>query len=146
MSKSNTFESDLLALVFNNTDAALIGDATGLRGSSTAGSLYVSLHTGDPGEAGTQTTSECAYGSYARVAVARSGAGWTVSGNTVENAALVQFPQCTSSSETATYFGIGTASSGAGKLVYRGALSASLAISSGIQPQFAAGALSGTED
>mgnify|MGYP000650276063 CR=1 FL=1 len=80
MSKGNTFENDLLLLIFNNTDAALIGDATGLRGSSTAGSLYVSLHTGDPGEAGNQTTNECAYGSYARVAVARSGAGWTVSG------------------------------------------------------------------
>lgn len=146
MSKGNTFENDLLALIFNNTDAALIGDATGLRGSSTAGSLYVALHTADPGEAGNQTTSECAYTSYARVAVARSGAGWTVSTNTVTNAALVQFPQCTGGSETATYFTIGTASSGAGKVLYRGALSASLAISSGIQPQFGAGEIDGTED
>lgn len=146
MSKGNTFENDLLLLIFNNTDAALIGDATGLRGSSTAGSLYVSLHTGDPGEAGTQTTSECAYGSYARVAVARTAGGWTISGNAVTNAALVQFPQCTSGSETATYFAIGTASSGTGKVLYRGALSASLAISSGIQPQFGAGDLDGTED
>jgi hypothetical protein len=146
MSKSNTFETDLLTLIFNNTDAALIGDATGLRGSSVAGSLYVSLHTGDPGEAGTQTTSECAYTSYARVAVARTAGGWTISGNAVTNAALVQFPQCTGSSETATYFAIGTASSGTGKVLYRGALSASLAISSGIQPQFAAGEIDGTED
>jgi hypothetical protein len=146
MSKSNTFETDLLTLIFNNTDAALIGDATGLRGSSVAGSLYVSLHTGDPGEAGTQTTSECAYTSYARVAVARTAGGWTISGNAVTNAALVQFPQCTGSSETATYFAIGTASSGTGKVLYRGALSASLAISSGIQPQFGATTLSGTED
>jgi len=146
MSKGNTFENDLLLLIFNNTDAALIGDATGLRGSSTAGSLYVSLHTGDPGEAGTQTTSECAYTSYARVAVARSGSGWTVSSNTVTNAALIQFPQCTGSSETATHFAIGTASTSTGKILYKGALSASLAISSGIQPQFAAGDLDGTED
>ena len=146
MSKGNTFENDLLLLIFNNTDAALIGDATGLRGSSVAGSLYVSLHTGDPGEAGTQTTSECAYTSYARVAVARTAGGWTVTGNAVTNAALVQFPQCTGSSETATYFAIGTASSGTGKILYKGALSASLAISSGIQPQFGATTLSGTED
>jgi hypothetical protein len=146
MSKGNTFENDLLLLIFNNTDAALIGDATGLRGSSTAGSLYVSLHTGDPGEAGNQTTSECAYTSYARVAVARTAGGWTISGNAVTNAALVQFPQCTGSSETATHFAIGTASSGTGKVLYRGALSASLAISSGIQPQFAGGDLDGTED
>ena len=146
MSKGNTFENDLLLLVFNNTAAALIGDASGLQPSATAGSLYVSLHTGDPGEAGNQTTNECAYTSYARVAVARSGAGWTVSGNAVTNAALVQFPQCTGSSETATHFAIGTASSGAGKVLYKGALSASLAISSGIQPQFGAGDLDGTED
>lgn len=146
MSKSNTFENELLLLLFNNTDAALIGDATGLRGSSTAGSLYVSLHTGDPGEAGSQTANEAAYGSYARVAVARSGAGWTVAGNAVTNAALVQFPQCTSGSETETHFAIGTASSGAGKILYKGALSASLAVSSGIQPQFGATTLSGTED
>ena len=146
MSKSNAWENELLLLVFNNTTAALIGDATGIVGSGVAGSLYVSLHTGDPGEAGTQATNECAYGSYARVAVARSGAGWTVAGNAVTNAALVQFPQCTSGSETATHFAIGTASSGAVKYLYSGALSASLAISSGIQPQFSAGDLDGTED
>jgi len=146
MSKGNTWETELLQLVFNNTDAALIGDATGLRGSSSAGSLYVSLHTGDPGEAGNQTTNECAYTSYARVAVARSGSGWTVSSNTVTNAALIQFPQCTGSSETATHFGIGTASTSTGKILYKGALSASLAISSGIQPQFGAGELDGSED
>jgi hypothetical protein len=146
MSKGNTFENDLLLLIFNNTDAALIGDATGLRGSSTAGSLYVSLHTGDPGEAGNQTTNECAYTSYARVAVARSGSGWTVTGNAVTNAALVQFPQCTGGSETASHFAIGTASTSTGKILYKGALSASLAISSGIQPQFSAGEIDGTED
>ena len=146
MSKGNTFENDLLLLVFNNAAAALIGDASGLQPSATAGSLYVSLHTSDPGEAGDQETNECAYTSYARVAVARSGAGWTVSGNAVTNAALVQFPQCTGSSETATHFAIGTASSGAGKVLYKGALSASLAISSGIQPQFGAGDLDGSED
>ena len=146
MSKGNTFENDLLLLVFNNTAAALIGDASGLQPSATAGSLYVSLHTGDPGEAGNQTTNECAYTSYARVAVARSGAGWTVTGNAVTNAALIQFPQCTGSSETATHFAIGTAASSTGKILYKGALSASLAISSGIQPQFAGGDLDGTED
>lgn len=146
MSKGNTFENDLLLLIFNNTNAADIGDATGLRGSSTAGSLYVALHTGDPGEAGNATTNECAYTSYARVAVARSGSGWTVSGNAVTNAALIQFPQCTGGSETATHFSITVAASGTSKILYKGSLSASLAISSGIQPQFGAGELDGTED
>lgn len=146
MSKSNTFENDLLQLIFNNVDIALIGDAGGLQNSASAGSLYVSLHTADPGEAGDQTTNETAYTNYARVAVARTVGGWTVSGNAVSNAALVQFPQCGASGATLTYFGVGTDSSGAGKLLYSGALSASLAVSSGIQPQFAADDLDITED
>ena len=146
MSKSNSWENAMLLQLFNNTAAANIGDATGLRGSSTAGSLYVSLHTGDPGEAGSQTTNECAYTSYARVAVARTSGGWTVTNNSVTNAGAVNFPAATGGSETATHFGIGTDSSGAGTLLYSGSLSASRAISSGITPQFGAGTLTITED
>lgn len=146
MSKSNTFENDLLKLIFNNDDITLIGDASGIQNSATAGSLYVSLHTADPGEAGDQTTNETAYTNYARVAVARTTGGWTVSGNAVSNAALVQFATCGVTGATLTYFGVGAESSGAGKLLYSGALSASLAVSSGIQPQFAAGELDITED
>jgi len=146
MSKSNTFENDLLLLIFNNTDITLIGDAAGLQNSAAAGSLYVSLHTADPDETGDQTTNETAYTNYVRVAVARSGAGWTVTGNAVANAALVQFAQCGVTGATLTHFGVGTDSSGAGKLLYSGALTASLAVSSGIQPQFAAGDLDITED
>ncbi len=143
MSKGNTFENDLLLLIFNATAIANIADNAA---SSPLTNLYVSLHTGDPGEGGNQTTSECAYTSYARVAVARSGSGWTVSGNAVTNAALIQFPQCTGGSETITHFAVGTAASSTGKVLYKGALSASLAVSSGIQPQFAAGDLDITED
>ncbi len=146
MSKSNAFETDLLGLIFNNTDIALIGDAAGIQNSATAGSLYVSLHTADPGEAGDQTTNETAYTDYARVAVARTGGGWTVSGDTVSNAALVQFAQCGVTGATLTHFGVGTDASGAGKLLYSGALTSPLAVSSGIQPQFAAGDLDVTED
>lgn len=143
MSKGNTFENDLLLLVFNATAIANLADNAA---SSPLTNLYVSLHTADPGEAGNQTSNECAYTSYARVAVARSGSGWTVSGNTVSNAALIQFPQCTGGSESVTHVGIGTAASSTGKLLYKGALSASLAVSSGIQPQFAAGDLDISED
>lgn len=144
--KSNAWENALLLLLFNNTNAANIGDATGLRGSSTAGSLYVSLHTADPTEAGDQSSSEATYTSYARVAVARSGAGWTVVNNTVTNAAAITFPACTGGSNTITHFGIGTASSGSGVLLYSGSLSASLAVSTGITPEFAAGELDGSEE
>jgi hypothetical protein len=146
MSASNAFENSLLLLIFNNTNIANIGDATGLRGSATAGSLYVSLHTADPGEAGTQTTSEATYTGYARVAVARSGAGWTVSGNAFSNAAAVGFGPCTSGTNTITHFGIGTDASGTGNPLFKGALTASLAVSAGITPSFAIGQISGTAD
>ena len=146
MSKGNTFENDLLQLIFNNVDIADIGDASGLQNSATAGSLYVALHTADPGEGGNATTSESAYGSYARQAVARSVAGRTVSGNQASNAALIQFPECSSGSETITHVSITTASSGTSKILYSGALNASRSVSSGIQPQFAIGALTVTED
>jgi hypothetical protein len=141
MSATNAFETALLTLYFNNTDHANIGDAGGLQNSAAAGSFYVSLHTGDPGETGTQTTSEATYTSYARVAVARSGAGWTISGANVSNAAAVSFPACTGGSNTITHFGIGSDSSGAGNLFFKGALAASLAVSSGITPSFAIGEL-----
>lgn len=116
--KTNGWETALLSLYFGNSNAANVGDATGLRGSSTAGSLYASLHTAYPGEAGTQTTSEAAYTSYARVAIARSGAGFTVSGNSVTNAAAVNFPAATGGSETEFFVGIGRQSSGANELDY----------------------------
>lgn len=141
MSMSNTFENDTLLLVFHNQTLSLIGDATGLRSSATTGSLYIGLHTADPGEAGTQTTSEISYTGYARVAVARSPAAWTVSTNTVSNAAAINFGLCTAGSGTATYFSVGTDSSGAGKILYSGILTAQLAISTGITPSFAISAL-----
>jgi hypothetical protein len=150
MSKTNTWESDLLKLVFNNTTAAKIGDSTGLVGSTTAGSLYVSLHTADPGETGSQTTSEAGYTSYARVAVARSSAGWTISATAptqAANAVAVTFPQCTGSSSVVTYVGIGTdATLGAGKLLYSGALGSSLSVSTNITPAFSINSLICTED
>src|SRR5206468_700832 len=93
MSKSNAAETAFLSLLFNATTWANVAiDAT----SAPLTSLYVSLHTADPGEAGDQTTSECTYGSYARQAVTRSGAGFVVTGNAVRPAAAVTFPAATS--------------------------------------------------
>jgi hypothetical protein len=131
MSKGNTFESDLVKLIFQATAIANIADNAS---SSPLTSLYAGLHTADPGEAGSQTTSECAYTSYARVAVTRSSGGFTVTNNSVSPAASITFPAATGGSETATYFSIGTASSGAGKLLYSGAVSPTIAIASGVQP------------
>lgn len=146
MSKSNTFENELLLLLFNNTDIANIGDASGLQNSATAGSLYVALHTADPGESGNQSTSECAYTNYARVGVARSGAGWTVSGNNATNAADIVFPTSGSGPEVATHWSIGKESSGSTTILYKGALNASLTINNLIAPRIIAGALDVNED
>jgi hypothetical protein len=120
MSKSNTFENDLLNLIFKNTPIANIGDAGGLLASAVAGNLYKTLHTADPGEAGTAITSECAYLNYARVAVVR-GAGFTVTGSSVSPAANVDFPQAgAGANEVATHFGVVNTAAGAGKLLYKG--------------------------
>ncbi len=146
MSMTNAAEAALLDLLFLNVDWANIGDAAGLQNSATAGSFYISLHSADPGEAGNQSTNEIIYTGYARVAVNRTAGGWTRTVSTIANTALVQFGQCTGGTATATHFGIGTDSTGAGNLLLKGALNASLSISNGIQPQFAAGAMTATVD
>lgn len=145
MSKSNVFENQLLLLVFNNTPITLIGDAAGLLASAVAGSLYLSMHTDDPGEAGDQTTNEIAYTGYARLAVARSGAGFTVTANAAALAADAVFPAGTGGGGTATHFGIGASSSGAGKLLYKGALTPNIVCGSGVTPEINAGTVV-TED
>ena len=132
MSKGNTFENDWLKLIFNATAIANIADNAS---ASPLTNLYASLHTGDPGEAGDQTTNECAYTSYARVAVARTSGGWTVTNNSVSPVATIGFPACTGGTETATHWAVGTASSGAGKLLYSGTVSPNISISTGVTPQ-----------
>lgn len=141
MSMSNSFETEILELIFNNSAIANIGDASGLQPSGAAGSLYVSLHTGDPGEAGNQGTNETVYTNYARVGVVRTAGAWSISGNTASNVALVQFPQCGATGATITYVGIGVSPTAAdsGLLLFSGQLSASLTVANLIQPQFAAG-------
>lgn len=132
MSKGDTFENDWLKLIFQATAIANIADNAA---TSPLTNLYVSLHTADPADAGNQTTSETAYTSYARVAVARTSGGWTVTGNSVSPAANIDFPACTGGTATITHFGIGTASSGAGKLLYSGTVSPNISVSSGVTPR-----------
>ena len=132
MSKSNTFENDLLKLIFNATAIANIADNAG---TSPLTNLYVALHTADPGEAGDQTTSETAYTSYARVAVARTSGGWTVTGNSVSPVTEITFAECTASpGSPATHFSVGTDASGAGKILYSGTITPNITISIGSTP------------
>ena len=135
MSKSNSLENAFVAFIANAIAMPSYG-----------GDLVVSLHTADPGEGGTQQTNECAYTSYARVSVLRDASGWTVSGNQFSNTAEITFPECTGGSETATHFAIGTDTTGVGLVLYKGALTAGLAISNLITPRFPAGTLVVQED
>lgn len=132
MSKSNAFENSLLKLIFNATAIANLADNAA---SSPLTNLYVSLHTADPGETGDQSTSEATYTGYARVAVLRTTGGWTVTNNSVSPVANIDFANCTGGTNTITYFGVGSASSGAGVLYYSGTVSPSISVSSGVTPR-----------
>ena len=132
MSKSNAFENALLQLIFNATAIANLADNAA---SAPLTNLYVSLHTADPGETGNQSTSEATYTGYARVAVARTSGGWTVTNNSVSPVANIDFPAATGGSSTVTYFGVGSASSGTGVLYYSGTVTPSIAVTSGVTPR-----------
>lgn len=130
MSFANSAETDILNKLFLGTEIPWNGNAN----------LFLALHTADPGEVGS-LAAEATYTSYARIAVARTVGGWTVSGDTVSNTTLVQFPQCTGGSNVITHVSICTAITG-GSIVISGALNSSLTVSNLIQPQFAIGAIS----
>lgn len=132
MSKSNYLENAIQALIFNGVGIANIADQASV---SPLAVLYVSLHTADPGEAGTQATNEATYTGYARVAVNRDGTGWQVTGNSVSPASNIDFPTGTGGGGTATHFGIGTAPNGAGTLLYSGTLTPNITMGNGITPR-----------
>ena len=132
MSKGDTFENDLMKLIFNATAIANIADNAA---ASPLTNLFVALHTADPGETGNQTTSEITYTSYARVSVARTSGGWTVTANSVSPVATISFPAGTGGSGTATHASVGTATSGTGKILWSGTVTPNIVTGNGITPQ-----------
>lgn len=133
MSKSNTFETDILKLLFNATALQNIA-----RDAAAPDTLYVSLHTADPGEAGTQATSETTYTGYARVNVVRTGAAWSVASGSVSPVANIDFAECTAAAGSAiSFFGIGTnATAGqAGYLLYSGTVTPNITMAVGVIPR-----------
>lgn len=133
------FENAVLNLLFRNQNIANLGDATGVRGSATAGSLWIALFTTAPTDSsgGTETT----YTNYARVAVARSTGAWNLTGTNpteISNAAAVTFPTCGATGATIVAFGIMDAATGGNLLAYG---SLSYTASNGNTPEFAIGAL-----
>lgn len=132
MAKGAGFDNSLLKLIFNATNITGIADNTA---TSPITNLYVSMHTADPTSAGNQSSNEANYTGYARVAVARTTGGWTVTTNSVSPAATISFPACTGGTNTITNWGVGTASSGSGSLLYTGTVSPNISVASGVTPQ-----------
>lgn len=134
MSKGNTTENDVLKMILKGVDPTWRANAY----------RYLALHTADPGEAGSQTTSEATYTSYARKEIAL--ADWTDGGSSFSNAILIQFPKCTGGTNAITHWSLGTDVSGAGQILISGALASTLNVSNNIQPQIAIGELVISED
>jgi hypothetical protein len=135
MSFSNTAETAVLNQVF-------VGTALSWNGNT---NLWLALYTADPGESGSHAA-EATYGGYARIVLTRA-SDFTVSGNSVSNANLEQFAACTSGSNTITWCAIvDSVTIGAGTMIVRAELNSPITVSTGVQPQFAGGALSFTLD
>lgn len=131
MGKSTTHSNSYLLLIFNATLFANVAiNAT----TAPITSIFASLHTADPGTAGDQLTSEITYTSYARVGVVRTSAGWTVTTNSCSPVAAITFPAGTGGAGTATHFGLGTLTSGAGVRLYSGTVTPNIVTGNGITP------------
>jgi len=132
MSISDTTETAILALIFNATAWANYADnAAGTPQTNVA----VALHTADPGDGGTQSTSETTYTSYARVSVARTSGGWTVTGGSVSPVAAITFPAGTGGSGTVTFFSTGKTGGGATAILWSGTVTPNIVTGNGITPQ-----------
>lgn len=131
MSMTNSFAASILQLIFQAQAIANLAQ----NGTSPLTNLYISLHTTSPGVTGNQTTNEAAYTSYARVAVARTSGGFSISGETISPVSTIVFPSATGGSETETYMGIGSASSGTGVLYLFGSISPTIAVATGVTPE-----------
>ncbi|MCA3116431.1 MAG: hypothetical protein ING91_19550 [Rhodocyclaceae bacterium] len=134
MSMSNATENATLRMHLQGTDPSYRAGAT----------QWLALFTADPGEAGS-LAAEATYTGYARIPLTKSSA-WTDGGSSFTNANLLQFGACTAGTNAITHAAVVDTASGAVNQMIRAALSATLNVSAGIQPQFAIGALTITAD
>jgi hypothetical protein len=129
--KSATYSNQILALLFTATAIPSIA----ANGASPLTNLFCALHTADPTAAGTQTSNEVSYSGYARVSVARTAGGWLVTGASVSPVANIVWPSPTGSpSGSATFWSVGSASTGAGTIFYTGPISPSITLTASIPP------------
>ena len=132
MSISNATETNILALIFNATAWA---DYAENDSTSPHTQIAVALHTADPGEAGTMSTNEVAYTSYARVNVNRNSGGWTVSGGSVSPVSHIDFPAGTGGSGTVTHFSVGKTGGGTTDILWSGTVTPNISTGNGITPR-----------
>lgn len=135
MSIADTTENALLALIFN---ATAWGNYADNAATTPQTNIHNALHTADPGDSGTMSTSETTYTSYARVNVARTSGGWTVSGTAptqVVPAATIAFPAGTGGSGTVTHFSNGKTGGGAAAILFSGTVTPNITVGNGVTPQ-----------
>ena len=130
MSMSDTTETAALNMFLRGTDPAYRADAT----------QYLALFTADPTDTAS-LAAEADYTGYARVALTKASA-WTGTASPFTNTNLIQFGACTAGTSACTHFAVVDTASGAVAMMISGALSATLNVSNGIQPQFSSGSLS----
>jgi hypothetical protein len=135
MSIADVTELNILKLIFNATAIANIADNAA---ASPTTIIAVALHTADPGDAGTQATSETTYTSYVRAQPARTSGGWTCSGTAPAQAvpaAAITFAAGTGGSGTVTFFSVGKTASGATDIFWSGTVTPNIVVGNGITPQ-----------
>ena len=132
MSISDTTENAIMLLIFN---ATAWGNYADNAATTPQTNVHCALHTADPGDAGTMATSEAAYTSYARVNVARTSGGWTVTANSVSPVAAIAFPAGTGGSGTVTYFSTGKTGGGSAAILFSGTVTPNIVTGNGITPQ-----------
>jgi hypothetical protein len=139
MAISTVTETAILKLVYQAVAWALYADNTATTPQTNIGT---SLHTADPGTAGTASTSEIAYTGYTRVNVARTSGGWGVSGGnpaTASPVANVNFPTGTGGTGTVSFFATAGSNAnpptGAQAILFSGTVTPNITTGNGVSPQ-----------
>lgn len=132
MSIADVTENNILKLIFNATAWANYADNAA---STPQTNIATALHTADPTDSGNMSSSEAAYTSYARVNVARTSGGWTVTANSVSPVGAISYPMGTGGSGTVTNFSTGKTGGGAADILWSGTVTPNIITGNGITPQ-----------
>ena len=133
MSMGDTTENAIMLLIFN---ATAWGNYADNAATTPQTNIHCALHTADPGDSGTMSTSEATYTCYARVNVARTSGCWTVTANSVSPVATISFPAGTGGSGTVTHGSTGKTGGGATAILLSGTVTPNIVTGNGVTPQW----------